>query len=594
MMSTHKKTEVDRGISEITLSGFQVFDTKVRIPLRRLTFLYGPNSAGKSAVEDAIKIFGELYSRRQNNSEGPDWDRWPANRFERLRPHWRRVNEDDDGFSKSMHIEVLIRMAVYLERLLQDQIGKSSEPSEVENKLAGHDSCDYRVITDFHLSGNRWEGYTVDRDIELQVNESPVFALKEHEGRGLGVNLRNPIFEWVKFKSDFGALAHLHPDKVSLENGWVWVKGVCGGRHIDKDKTYFTWGRHKDTGKMSGKLAVDALVGAFTGGPLEGLGGTSPQLIEALDELAAGYDEFFRALLGNMVDTNFPIVSASRLIPPDQNLTALFEASDGSEMPLETLRSFGIECGAQAEYIRLIGSVLSSNRDTVGEGKNIWWNTISRNDNHEEPSAFGDRVNRMLTDHLFIDRGYRLNVDYRVVLTPEEFEYARYVGLKPDVDTPNKYSLLVRMFLEDSQGRRFSFAEVGSGLGYVLPVLNAVCSIHDISLIQQPELHLHPALQAALGDVFIESSSTGGQIVIETHSEHVLLRVLKRIRMTTAGKAPSEELALSSEDVSVIYFQPSPEGITTVKELRVSPDGDFMDRWPHGFFAERDQELFDE
>ena len=48
------------------------------------------------------------------------------------------------------------------------------------------------------------------------------------------------------------------------------------------------------------------------------------------------------------------------------------------------------------------------------------------------------------------------------------------------------------------------------------------------------------------------------------------------------------------DDVSVLYFDPQPNGTTKVKRLRVSADGDFLDRWPRGFFTERDEDLFDE
>ena len=46
--------------------------------------------------------------------------------------------------------------------------------------------------------------------------------------------------------------------------------------------------------------------------------------------------------------------------------------------------------------------------------------------------------------------------------------------------------------------------------------------------------------------------------------------------------------------VAVMYFEPDALGKTKVKRIRIAPDGEFLDRWPKGFFAERDQELFDE
>jgi len=158
-----------------------------------------------------------------------------------------------------------------------------------------------------------------------------------------------------------------------------------------------------------------------------------------------------------------------------------------------------------------------------------------------------------------------------------------------------EFGYFVQLFLRDHNGCRHLFEDVGSGIGYSLPVLSAVFNPRSaISYIQQPELHLHPALQAAMGDVFIEASAADKQILIETHSEHLLLRILKRIRQTHLQSDIAPELKIHADDVCVLYFNPSPDGTTTVKRLRISEDGEFMDRWPRGFFGERDQELFDE
>ena len=135
-----------------------------------------------------------------------------------------------------------------------------------------------------------------------------------------------------------------------------------------------------------------------------------------------------------------------------------------------------------------------------------------------------------------------------------------------------------------------------------------LCAVYreygELTLLQQPELHLHPALQAALADVLIDATSEGSRpaglpatkcrkLLIETHSEHLLLRVLKRVRQSGHQRSAPEGLALRSDDVCVLYFEPSLDGRTQVRRLRVAPDGDFMDRWPRGFFTEREGELFD-
>ncbi|HET7238715.1 MAG TPA: DUF3696 domain-containing protein, partial [Terrimicrobiaceae bacterium] len=124
--------------------------------------------------------------------------------------------------------------------------------------------------------------------------------------------------------------------------------------------------------------------------------------------------------------------------------------------------------------------------------------------------------------------------------------------------------------------------DVGIGISQVLPVLvMAYGSRGKLLAMEQPEIHLHPSLQAELGDVFIESAlgERRNTFILETHSEHLILRLLRRMR---EGK-------LSADDISVLYVQPVGAG-SQVLQIRVDEDGDFIDRWPGGFFEESFQE----
>jgi predicted ATPase len=137
------------------------------------------------------------------------------------------------------------------------------------------------------------------------------------------------------------------------------------------------------------------------------------------------------------------------------------------------------------------------------------------------------------------------------------------------------------------------FREVGSGLSFIFPIL-ASLSTSKLSIVEQPELHLHPRAQCEIGDVFIYAASKKNQSVIETHSEHLILRLSRRIRETTKGILLREELELSSSDVVIHYFKPNGDGTTSIHKIRFDSHGEFLDLWPDGFFAERDSELFDE
>jgi hypothetical protein len=70
-----------------------------------------------------------------------------------------------------------------------------------------------------------------------------------------------------------------------------------------------------------------------------------------------------------------------------------------------------------------------------------------------------------------------------------------------------------------------------------------------------------------------------------------MLRLLRRIRETAEDQVPPGAPKLAPEDVAVIYVETNIDGVI-FKPLRVSPDGDFIDRWPRGFFQERGDELF--
>ena len=139
-----------------------------------------------------------------------------------------------------------------------------------------------------------------------------------------------------------------------------------------------------------------------------------------------------------------------------------------------------------------------------------------------------------------------------------------------------------------------SHRDVGIGISQVLPVLvTAYGSSGKILAMEQPEIHLHPALQAELADVFI-SSALGEQkntFILETHSEHLILRILRRIREASQGELPRGMIGVKPDDVAVLYVTPTKDG-ARITEVPILPDGEFGTQWPQGFFPERAEELF--
>jgi predicted ATPase len=147
--------------------------------------------------------------------------------------------------------------------------------------------------------------------------------------------------------------------------------------------------------------------------------------------------------------------------------------------------------------------------------------------------------------------------------------------------------------IEASTGLRAQPRDVGIGISQVLPVVVAALEPSaGLVAIEQPELHIHPAVQVRLGDLFARASTDNGSVfLIETHSEHLILRLLRRIRETTDGELPPGLPSLSPDQVGVIYVERG-ESDVKLTALPIDATGEFTSRWPAGFFEERAGELF--
>jgi len=146
--------------------------------------------------------------------------------------------------------------------------------------------------------------------------------------------------------------------------------------------------------------------------------------------------------------------------------------------------------------------------------------------------------------------------------------------------TPNSGMDLISLQFSYGLSNDYRSTNIGFGVTYTLPILVAILSAKPKTLIllENPEAHLHPKGQSKIGELLALAASCGVQIIVETHSDHVL----NGIRLAVHDKR------IEAKVVQLHYFQKKEEDGIAVSEV-ISPNIDQdgrIDEWPDGFFDE--------
>ena len=567
-------------ITSITIENFKCIGDAVTIPIRPITLLFGKNSAGKSTVLQALDYYNKIWQEKSDSVGAP-----------------------------SLGIE-----------------------------MSGGYTIDFR---DFRSLVHRHE---LDRKIRIRVEYASVFTSDISKGE---------IYQWREIVT---GCKEEYPNNVESlliglsMNGeelvhFSWkleeiydniVEGSNGEKLIRKEK--------KDSLKNSPEIYVNANTNQ-----------TQRSFIDLFLSMSMSRDSLSKSQERANVSSSNPFDFDIRHLGPFREV---LQTSDTSWK-----KGLAYLVSRMLKPFRR-GIQLS---DTTWEKGLAAWNVLSK-----DPKLV-EKTNHYIKNVLNL--GYSINYQKHNSTDFGQWPYLHDENNNIDV----------------------RLSDIGVGIAQVIPaIVGALDDSHSprIFAVEQPELHIHPAVQVALGDVFIDSiksiksgdysnneafdkfssiledkkkelfdrikniddsaidigiikdkdpldvevflddmtkdkdpldaqskelfkikqsydhniqaafkeltqelvqeiskkiEGTNRTMIIETHSEHLLLRLLRRVRETT--KREQTDHTLTPDNLSVVYVRPTPEGIKFTP-ISVTDDGDFYAPWPEGFFDERVKELF--
>jgi hypothetical protein len=583
-------------ITAITIQNFKGIGSEpFRLPIKPITLLFGPNSAGKSTILQAIHYAREVLEHRNLD----------AGRTATGGPH-----VDLGGFERFVHKrETGRRITLRFEIICVEQLPTFPGFDRIDDRIKNVIEAIPRpksVGIEFSVAhctrGLYVQRYSADLDghriAAIEASVDP----KESSGRWLGPATIRPDFDHPILKSLAPALSDIERDIDSEASArgpqWVreprmWAKFVQGDGDLespdtdalpdlDRGLTYLEFnGSHGDTTSPLGPDVLEYLFSKFV---------VAPAVLVRKELRKLRY-------LGPLREVPMPGYAPPKTPDPARWSTGL-AAWDILHEPT-----------ASALVNHVSDWLESEKRLATGYGV--------RQRRHNELIFDGDLRKRILSREAAED--------------PDRL--AREVEGLP-------VKIHVTLHKPGGEGDVLP-QEVGMGISQLLPIVVACLDEgNHLTCFEQPELHLHPKVQCELGDLMIAGAlgqthlewkyvDTKGNIVeptfkfpvnggdeetrepeesaepiskemrvpspprtiiVETHSEHLILRLLRRIRETTTGEL-HDGIAVTPADVSICYVGQE-DGESVPRTLRIDQEGEFIDRCPGGFFDERGRELF--
>lgn len=538
-------------LTKLVLENFRSFKKRQEIDFAPVTLLLGPNSAGKTTILIALFYLQQILDREQCD---PIFLEAMGN---------RRI----DGFKSLVHngdLNNIITIGVGLDPEQAIGVEYKTYLEELGDMFDTHfikmrDIADEteKVYVEFKIAWSQLQKKAYIKNYSVHINNEFIGELSNDEYN------KSSLVEKLNFT---------HPLLLPIDYH-LWLEAV-DEEELDKISSEFEITLNDLTPSLEHKkyTAKDRVI-------------FSEYILDAYKQKPI-FPIFIKTnigalpRLGRVLDTNLKIFDLSEQVDffnreiVTRVLTQIFTS------PLDKLNSY-LKASVSIGPLRIIPD--SAFTPNPYPEQNGWFDGTSAWDKLYLSQQINDKLLDKVSD--WFSNCEKLNTDYNIV---------RGIDLNVEIDNL-PFPLKNNVFFCKKDSCQMLFPnQVGVGLTQIAPLIVAANDNQDgLVAIEQPELHIHPALQLAVGDLFTQYSHDQKRpmFLVETHSEHIILRILKRIRQTTDDELPESNHPVKPEYISVIVFEDN-NGSTTIRKIDITDDGDFKQKWPKGFFEERRGELF--